>query len=517
MSVRLPFVLLCVFTAIDALGNDVDSDKDGLSDYQEVHKYFTNPNRHDSDGDGIQDGDWHERREYTYTVRSIVKVMRPCNVEVANDDYQDARLLSETEKYVELEVIHYPLNKNGEGIGSVRHWQKQADTQEAYLRPGITTNWDDSMRKDLLEGLRKDDIDPQRLTDKQIVEKVSRWLLARGKYRYMYSTPFLHFPNGEARIFPGLEKAFRSEKGNTDLPFQEHLQHEVFGKGMFYNKSYGTCGSTATYLTTGLRAVGIPTRMVLAIPVVDSSDPRQMKMIEENISNHKVRRTILKGLPSAASFSAHTFNEVYVGGRWHRLNYGKLGQNNYGTDVMGMLTHIHTFHDKSEAGTTETWGWRYGRGERDDIFRGTNPYRTTEISDRFGIHSKMENHPVEEVKVVVITKAYWFFSDQRPEWIAGESLKKNKDGHILVHVNVSFDDLKTTYPKLGTEFLLTAEGKPTIRAQAERGYWNQECYIRIPADGFVKMVTGVPYQVTPTNQTSQYRWKVNENVRITKN
>ena len=516
MFIRLPFVLLCVFTAMEARGSDVDSDKDGLSDYQEIHKYFTDPKQGDSDGDGIQDSDWQERSEYTYTIRSVVKVMRPCNTSVINDDYQDAHVLSETNDYVELEVIHYPFNTNAEAIEGTRQWQNQPEELRVYLRPGITTNWDETMRRDLLAGLQKAGIQRERLTDKQVVEKVSEWLLSHGKYRYMFGTYFVHFPKGQAKVFPGLEDAFRREKGNTDLTFQQHLQHEVFGKGMFYNRSYGTCTSTATYLTTGLRAVGIPTRMILAIPLVDSSDPKQIQMIQEHISNHQVRRTLSRGLPPAG-FSAHTFNEVYVGGRWRRLNYGKLGQNTYGQGAMGMLTHVHTFNDLSEAGLTKTWGWRYGRGEKDGTFRGSNPYRTTEISDRFGIHCKIENHPVEETKIVGITKAYWFFSDQRAKSIPSESMKKNHDGHILVHVDVSFNDLKTIYSKLGTEFLLTAQGKPTIRAQAERGYWNQECYIRIPADGFAKMVTGVPYQLTPTNQTSEYRWKVDEMVRITKN
>ena len=92
------------------LATEIDTDKDGLIDFEEVHKYFTDPQLADSDGDGIDDADWHERREYTYTIRSVVKVMHPCDADAANDAYQDARVLSENENYVELEVIHYPLN-----------------------------------------------------------------------------------------------------------------------------------------------------------------------------------------------------------------------------------------------------------------------------------------------------------------------------------------------------------------------------------------------------------------------
>ena len=39
-----------------------DSDGDGLSDFDEIHKYLTDPAKKDSDGDGTPDGDWNERR-----------------------------------------------------------------------------------------------------------------------------------------------------------------------------------------------------------------------------------------------------------------------------------------------------------------------------------------------------------------------------------------------------------------------------------------------------------------------
>ena len=514
MMTRLICVLVGLCT-VQLSAAEVDSDSDGLSDYQELHKYFTDPRKRDSDSDGTPDGDWHERREFTYTVRTVVKVMRPCNTEVVNDDYQDARVLSETKTYVELEVIHYPFNSNARAINGLEQWQERAKTQRAFTKPGITTNWDQQMREDLIAGLREDGIDLDRLTDKEAVASVATWLLARGKYQYKFGTYFMDFPDGKARILPGLEDAFQREQGNTDLPFEEHLQCEVFGKGMFYNKRYGTCTSTAIYLTTGLRAAGIPTRMILAIPVVDGSDPRQIRMIEDNITHHKIRQTLLAGIPRSG-FAAHTFNEVHIGGRWVRLNYQTLGQNSFGSGAMGMLTHVHSFNDLSEAGLTETWGWRYGRGLTDETFRSSNPYRATEISDSFGKYCKLDNPPVREPTVARITKIYWFFSDQRPKWVSADSVQSRDDGHILAHVDVPFKDLKTLYPKLAKEFPLIADGKPRIRARAERGYWSQECYLRIPAAEFAKLERGVPYKLSPVQGDSRYRWEVANEVRITR-
>ena len=37
--------------------NSVDTDGDGLSDYDEIEKVYTNPLRRDSDDNGIEDGD----------------------------------------------------------------------------------------------------------------------------------------------------------------------------------------------------------------------------------------------------------------------------------------------------------------------------------------------------------------------------------------------------------------------------------------------------------------------------
>src|SRR3982751_7081011 len=87
-----------------------DADNDGLSDFDEVHKYFTDPHKSDTDGDGIPDADWQERREYAYSVHAVIKVLPPVNVAALNDDYQDARVLESRPDYVEIEVVCYPLN-----------------------------------------------------------------------------------------------------------------------------------------------------------------------------------------------------------------------------------------------------------------------------------------------------------------------------------------------------------------------------------------------------------------------
>lgn len=53
----LPFLLLLVPGRFVFAAAATDSDGDGLSDYDEIHIYHTDPNNPDTDGDGYSDGD----------------------------------------------------------------------------------------------------------------------------------------------------------------------------------------------------------------------------------------------------------------------------------------------------------------------------------------------------------------------------------------------------------------------------------------------------------------------------
>ncbi len=183
---------------------------------------------------------------------------------------------------------------------------------------------------------------------------------------------------------------------------------------------------------------------------------------------------------------------------------------------MGMLIRVNTFNDLSDANLAPTWGYRYGKGIKDDTFKFSNPYRLIEISDRFGSHAQIPNPPVKEQKVVTITKAYWFFSDERPSWIDEKAVQRGRDGHLLLHVDASFDSLKSIYDKLNKEFELIADGYPPIRGQAERGCWGSECYIRIPESEFEKMKAGISYKLRTLSKKNEYHWLVGEQVCLIK-
>jgi RNA polymerase sigma factor (sigma-70 family) len=509
---------------------DVDSDGDGLSDFQEIHKYRTDPGKFSTAGDGVSDGDWQRRRGFTYSIRSIVKVMPPVNLDALNDDYQDARVLSRSDHFVELEVVHYPLNTNAEAIRGNRDWRRDTGGMQQYLAPGITTNWDATMQRDLVAALRADGIDLDRLDDKELVTRAAAWLLAKSKFVNMFCTHYMYYPGGKVTIYPGLDRKFESDKGDRGWTVQEQLDHELFGKSMFANLIHGTCTSTAVFLTTALRALGIPTRMVLGIPLVDGNDSAQIEMANSAIHHHRVRQVLLSGLSSTQGYANHTFNEVFVGGRWARLNYSKLGQNTLDANTMGLLTHVNTFNDLSEVPLAETWGKRYALGERDAVFRYGNPYRCVELSDHFGKFAKVENPEAREHRAMTISRAYWADDPEAPARIQRAKRPRGNRDHgpvqLFFHADEWFDDqpwqqLKIFLQAAGKEFLFQAEGQPDVLGRTTAGSCTdpaqnvREIEVILPRDEYAKMKPGIAYRIVPRNEVSGYEWKVKGRLTIT--
>jgi RNA polymerase sigma factor (sigma-70 family) len=485
----------------------------------------------DSAGKGASDGDRQQRRELTYSVRAVIRVMPPYNLKELNDDYQDVRVRKETKEFVELEVVLYPFNANAESIKGNPSWKKDYAGMKEYLAPGITTNWDDDMRKDLLRALAKDGIDPDKLTDKEVVEQVSRWLFKRSQHRSMFCTFYVGFRDGKPVVLPGLEKAFERDKGDPRWTVQEQLEHELFGKEMFARKTYGTCTSTAVYQTTVLRALGIPTRMILCIPLADASDMAQVEMIDKGLTNHRVRHEACLGVISAgSSFASHTFCEVFVGGRWRRLNFTTLGQNILERNYLGLMIHVHTFNDLSEANLAATWGTRYARGRRDDLFPHSNPYRLLEVSDHFGKYAKVPNPPADkEHKHITIGKAYWPESKAAPAEI--RELRWGKppgSGRFFIHGQEWLEDAggylqyKLFMRRADPGFVLRAKEQPDVSCRMTMNFHThqsrnlRELEVVIPAAAYATMAKGVAYTLHPVNGKKGYEWKVREGVTLTR-
>ncbi len=509
---------------------DPDSDGDGLPDFQEAHKYRTDPKKTDTAGKGVSDGGWEQRREFTYSVRAVIRVMRPYNLQALCDDYQDVRVLAENKEYAELEVVVYPLNSNAEAIEENPNWKKDYAGMKEYLAPGITTNWDDKMRKDLLGELAEDGIDPDRLTDKEVVEQVSRWLFSHSKYRSMFGTFYVGFSDGKPAVLPGLEKAFEHEKGDPKWTVQQEFEHELLGKEMFAGKTHGSCTSTAIYQTTVLRALGLPTRMILCIPLADASDAAQVEMVHQGLTHHQVRRDAWLGvLAGQDSFSSHTFCEAFVGGRWRRLNSATLGQNVLSQNYLGLMIKVHAFNDLSEANLAATWGTRYAHHLRDDVFKHSNPYCLVNVSDHFGKYANVPNPPVAayEHTQVTLEKAYWPDSKDAPTMIRDLRSGTQPGGAcFFVHCREWLENARHQYrlfmSRADRNFILRAKGQPDVLCHlsmssvTSRSRSIRELEMVIPPAEYAKMAKGVAYALQPVNAVKDYAWKVRDGLAITR-
>lgn len=124
------------------------------------------------------------------------------------------------------------------------------------------------------------------------------------------------------------------------------------------------------------------------------------------------------------------------------------------------------------------------------------------------------------VQHLTVSRAYWFHSKERPESISESEVAKDEDGHILIHVDeplgTSLALYRRFYSGADKNFILRATGYPDVRAGAERGYWNQEFYLRIPQEEYRKMVPHVSYVLQPVNDAPKYRWRMKAGVTIAK-
>ena len=514
MCALAPAILFAVLLAQPPA--DPDTDRDGLSDFRETHKHFTDPTRPDSDGDGAPDGDWNERREYAYTVRSILRVLRPCGGAELTDDYQDARVLASNDRYVELEVVHYPLNTCAAAIEGRRPWQADLGNLTEYLKPGVTTNWDDAMRRDVLARLADAGIVPAELTDRDAAIRIARWALRHTKPHSHFNAFHIHYPGGVPAVFPGREDGVRADLCDASWTFQKQFEHETLGREMFHNRARGTCTSTAVYLATVLRAAGIPTRMIICTPLVDASGGDNIELVRSGIKHPGIRRLLLDALaPLKNSNASHTFNEVYVDGRWRRLNGDRLGQNILDRGMFGLVTHVLTFNDLADVELVR-WGGRTA----DAQFAYANPYSAIEVSDEIGVHCSAANAelPPAGIKSLTISKVYWLDSPDVPGCVRGSQFNDDGSGHLFLHVDdpagASGDDYRAFYEAASKQFRLTAKDQPAIPLNAERGYWidsNEDCrefYARIKPEDRAKLKTGAKYKLEVVSQNKDAEWKV---------
>lgn len=443
--------------------------------------------------------------EENYTVRVTMRILNPVNPGAINTEYQTGRVIRQTDRWTEMEFVLFPLITPEEVVGNP-NWRADDAGMKEDFAPGVTCNWDVTMRKDLPVSLKRDGIDVERLDDKTVVERVSRWLLNRNKYiDTMFDTWYVDFSGEEPKVLSGLEKAFEDGKGYPGWSVREQFEHELFGRQMYANRTVGSCTSYGILQATVLKALGIPTRIVEITPIVDANDPDQIEMVRKGITHHRVRQIELDSMPGQG-FSNHTLNEVYVGKRWVRLNYSKLNPPVMDPHAMGLTVQTNVLRDWSEGNYAATWGKRYGLQEHDEVTKTWNPYRAITLSDHFGSKAKIDNPEVTGAKVATVTKAYW----------KGDSLMLRVEPEPF---DSDRHKLKSFLRQAPHEMRLV-NGNSSIRAEATDGSSTDpshgifDVYVNVEKTEREKMRENVDYELKLPELKDGVGWVAKETIRV---
>lgn len=348
----------------------VDTDGDGLADYDEYCKYRTDATKADSDGDGKIDSDWDERREYTYTIRAICEINNPVDLEDMNDLFQDARVIAKQTptSHTRYEILLYVDSQPHLLPTKFPYTQRFPSAVERYTQRAFATNFSPKTQEEvhlLISGCR---------SDLEVIERVQ---LEMAQMRLVYEgAAFLYcrVEDGNQLVMtqdplealkPESRKVFRTE--------EQLLEGIFYGDSMFRARQHGVCDSRATLRATMLKAAGIPTRVTLAIPLVYYYEGE-----EEELTRNLKREALGTGYvfptpktPEHTWIVNHSYNEVYVNNKWIRLdqdlNEGPVHNDEH------IYLKIISFADWSEVDFTRSWS-------REQWFTH-RPYKTVELSD----------------------------------------------------------------------------------------------------------------------------------------
>ena len=356
-----------------------DTDADGLKDYEEYCKYRTDPTSADSDGDGISDADWNERREYTYSVRAVLDIKPPWNLESMNDLFQDARLMKgEASNYQKIEVILYPYASPVLLPNSYPH-QLIPEAFKKYVEPSYDLNYSTEMQMAIKAILSEETHTLGVIA--RLQHEIGQMKLTVPLYEPLIYTYMNH---GELVVDHEFFDTMDIKMTKTEI--EEALAVNYFGDSMFKRKRHGTCVARARIFATMLRAAGIPARVSISIPMLyyykgTGERKRLTKNLDKEVAagSHAFDKP---SVPTEVSIVGHSQVEVYLNNHWIRLGY-QLNEGPLFAGTDKAFIKIVDAADFSEVDFTKTWTHGQWVKER--------PYRTVELSDQA---AKYEPHAI---------------------------------------------------------------------------------------------------------------------------
>jgi len=351
---------------------DLDFDQDGLSNISELVKYGTNPYEQDSDNDGIPDGDWDERREYRYSVRVIMRIRQPFDLEAMNDDmFQDARIVEQedAEGYSTLEILLFPIT----GIPLTPSAFPPTDLPQevqAYTLPGLTTNFSQAMQEEV------DNIVGNATNDVHAVYEILEWIsinVRADRNRHARALVFYYTYEVDEAVY--LRNLWPGVSGNV-------MQGTyLYADSMYWNSTTGDSCSYSTLMCSMLRAAGLPCRILQTLDPIYSHVEQSQEYVStlERFWNDEYENHSAK----PAEWLNHCYMEAYLGGVWVRvgetINFYQESRfyDAYQMQVDTLNIKILSVADLTEVNFSQTYptNWITER-----------PYYTLQIEDQDPIH-----------------------------------------------------------------------------------------------------------------------------------
>ena len=208
------------------------------------------------------------------------------------------------------------------------------------------------------------------------------------------------------------------------------------------------------------------------VPLFDAGDEREWAMVKERIRTPEVRRALLSGLRGLENhWASHTMNEVFVRGRWWRLDYSELGVGILRGERFGLTTRIGTFHDWADARAFETLGRRQTLHTRDSVLDGANPYSMLVVDELHGTHSTLVL-PEPQLLVGRIESLRWTDDPDLPKDVLEGLAPRGRFGLVAqiggLEDTTALRNLLAEAPK---RLLLESEGHPYLGIGLDPACW----------------------------------------------
>lgn len=462
--------------------------------------------------------------ENTYTITSVMDVLPPADPAVMTDAYQDTVVIGRKGDLIRVSVTYFPMD-DAVRQQRLRRYASQPSDLSRYLASTTTCNWDADTHNELVAELRRAGIAPSAAPTANYVQRVAAWAMESSRFdgnpSAMPPDWFVSFKNHRPSVAPELRHDFDTAKGKG-VSDAAVFAHQLFGKQMIAGHCHGACTSSAIYLATIFRALGVPARILYFIPPCDGNDDSQVSMLRKAITNHRLNDVVISGASGATGFANHMFDEVWVEGRWRRLSYDRMDQEIADRNYLGLLTHIATYADIEESHLAETWGKRSTEWPNvTPKLSSVNPYRLVAVCDHWGSNASGDNPETPRLKTGTVVKVAWKGTADFNAMLFDHAPPKDLDLMLFTKEWIPSRDymqMREFMSGASRTMELRAPGQPAI--QLEYSDWNfntstdRSYGFHVLGADRAKLRHDITYRLVPIQASTVNRWIIPEDLIV---